>query len=281
MGLDALVERISRRAKDGTWQVSVDEIRELSGLEFAEFYSVAYRLHNRLDSSMHRFSHETVGELVTLLEAVFGPAAEQRMARAGLFVPHELGNELVARFWTVVAERVRRHRVDEATFLAMLQTFRTYDEARGVYLDEYFARDEIIRAAANAFVREFPFDDPETAATTCMAHLSMLFLRHVLSLRAALRPVTDRLTRIALEHGFLHRRERVHYYDSAEKPGPDDAVTDGLRLLGLAGTTPDSGMLKRRYKELMKRYHPDVNPAGLETCKRINNAYSYLLARIG
>jgi hypothetical protein len=230
---------------------------------------------------MHQFSHETVGELVTLLESVFGPEAEDQMARAGLFVPHDVSNELVARFWTVAAERVRRHRVDEPTFLAMLETFGTYDEARGVYLGEYFGRDEIIRETARMFVREYPFEEPATAAATCRRHLTMLFQRHVLSLRAALLPVTDRLTRIALDHGYLRRREQVHYYSSAGEPSRQDPVADGLRLLGLSGARPDRGTLKRRYKELMKRYHPDVNPDGLETCKRINNAYSYLLARIG
>lgn len=218
---------------------------------------------------------------MTLLESIFGPEAEERMARAGLFVPHELGNELIARFWTVVAARVRHHRVDEATFLAMLETFRTYDEARGVYLDEHFAKDDLIQEVAQAFVRDCPFDGAANATTTCARHLSMLFRRHVLSLRAALQPVTDRLTRIALEHGYLRRRERVRYYDSTQAPGQHDPIADGLCLLGLSGEKPDRGMLKRRYKELMKRYHPDVNPEGLETCKRINSAYSYLLARIG
>ena len=37
--------------------------------------------------------------------------------------------------------------------------------------------------------------------------------------------------------------------------------------------------LRRRYRELIMRYHPDVNPSGLERCKDITAAYSFLAAR--
>ena len=48
---------------------------------------------------------------------------------------------------------------------------------------------------------------------------------------------------------------------------------------------PDAGplsaaRLRAQYKELMKRYHPDVNPQGLRACQRINEAYSLLLASV-
>ncbi|MEO1089634.1 MAG: J domain-containing protein [Pseudomonadota bacterium] len=52
-----------------------------------------------------------------------------------------------------------------------------------------------------------------------------------------------------------------------------------LRRLGLSGDA-DLAALKRRYKLLVKRHHPDLHggdPAAVERLKLINEAYSYLL----
>jgi DnaJ-class molecular chaperone len=43
---------------------------------------------------------------------------------------------------------------------------------------------------------------------------------------------------------------------------------------GLAVTPED---LRARYRTLMMRHHPDVDPSGLERCKDVNVAYSLLI----
>jgi curved DNA-binding protein CbpA len=50
------------------------------------------------------------------------------------------------------------------------------------------------------------------------------------------------------------------------------------RVLELDGRPLDVAELKRRYKRLMKRFHPDVNPGGLRRCQEINAAYALLLS---
>ena len=60
-------------------------------------------------------------------------------------------------------------------------------------------------------------------------------------------------------------------------PGP---VAKALRRLGMStDATPQE--VKIRYKELAKRFHPDLNGGNKEAeerLKRINEAYSYLLS---
>jgi len=47
---------------------------------------------------------------------------------------------------------------------------------------------------------------------------------------------------------------------------------------GRSGEEPDADALRARYRQLMMRYHPDVDPSGLERCKDVNAAYSVLIA---
>mgnify|MGYP003653998408 FL=1 len=50
---------------------------------------------------------------------------------------------------------------------------------------------------------------------------------------------------------------------------------DAAKVLNLSGVTTKE-LVKKRFLELCKKYHPDVNPAGLEIMKLINAAYDVL-----
>lgn len=50
---------------------------------------------------------------------------------------------------------------------------------------------------------------------------------------------------------------------------------DYYEVLGVSKTA-DDGEIKRAYRELARRFHPDLNPAGAEQFKDINEAYAVL-----
>ena len=52
-------------------------------------------------------------------------------------------------------------------------------------------------------------------------------------------------------------------------------VTDALNILGLNSTVTIKD-IKTAYREACKRYHPDINPAGQEMMKAINDGYAAL-----
>ncbi len=67
------------------------------------------------------------------------------------------------------------------------------------------------------------------------------------------------------------------------RPAPETAEEKAMRLLGLTPPLSLSG-LKARYKELVKRHHPDANNGDKdaeERFKLINQAYTTLLASLG
>lgn len=52
-------------------------------------------------------------------------------------------------------------------------------------------------------------------------------------------------------------------------------IQDAAKILSLSGDiTPDQ--VKQAYREAVKKYHPDVNPAGEDMMKVINEAYAVL-----
>lgn len=55
-----------------------------------------------------------------------------------------------------------------------------------------------------------------------------------------------------------------------------------LRILGLPADTCDWNAIKSRYRQLMKKYHPDIcsNPDALATTQKINHAYEELKSNL-
>ncbi len=52
-------------------------------------------------------------------------------------------------------------------------------------------------------------------------------------------------------------------------------ISDAANILGLTGDITHE-IVKKAYRVAVKKYHPDVNPAGEEMMKIINDAYSVL-----
>ncbi len=86
----------------------------------------------------------------------------------------------------------------------------------------------------------------------------------------------------------LHRifeeaaRERARARAAGGRPS-GGRLEAAMAVLGLEPGF-DLATLRRRYRELVKRHHPDLNGgsrAAEERLKRINEAYSYLLAHLG
>jgi hypothetical protein len=52
-------------------------------------------------------------------------------------------------------------------------------------------------------------------------------------------------------------------------------IQDALNILGIKPNSTES-VIKAAYREACKKFHPDVNPAGIEMMKTVNEAYEAL-----
>lgn len=304
-----IIEEIRTQLKqDSSWELSAERVRELLGKDHSEFYRRIYEETVRgnplvdLSTATGRFRQENVAELLTLLELFVGPQAAQSLERAGLFFSHGERLEILSLFLRIAGEAAAEHRTDHQVFADMLYRFGTYRRARGAYLDEYFSVSQLIEKAASAHVSRREYDFPERAVRNVADLLNEYFDRHVLEREAVLTPVCAQLFETAVSEGFERRPEDEWAQAQQEKRESADsgARADSgnwagaerargehqereqwaRRVLELDTREPTRSRLKAAYRALMKRYHPDVNPSGLHVCRRINEAYTILLASI-
>lgn len=273
----------TRAADDGHWRLTIGELSDLTGIAETEIYSTAYRLGDRVNFSdaVDGFTDETVGDLVTVLEDLYEGEVESAFTEAGVFIPHDRRLDLMANFLALVQNEAGDHAVDQDTFLAMMLHFRSFEESFHTYVREFFDLDGAMDRAAEFYRRTNEL--PAAAFHSARNYLGLLFVRKILQIRGLFVTLRNQLAEIAWSHGLLGSgRQRYYTYGHAEDdeqaaPERSDAVGDALKVMQLSKHELSVDRLREQYKRLMKRYHPDVNPEGLEMSKRITSSYALLL----
>jgi len=251
------------------------------GLDPVVFWRALHALGSRisLGEAIDGWTQDTVGDLVTVLEEVAHPDAESALAGAGLFVPHETGVDLTEELLSAARRFCAAHVIDADELEAMIRYRRSVRAAVELYFEEHTSIDALVESCAESF--RIRGGLPDVAAVTAERYLRRLFTRHVLSRQGLLALLEHRLRLAAAERGFADPEERARTRRSAR---PTRAMTGrrawALEVMGLEEEMLAADTLRERYRQMMMRHHPDVDPSGLERCKDVNVAYSYLIAEL-
>jgi hypothetical protein len=291
--LAALASFLESRTDDlGAWSVRSEEVMRVLRVEPVEFWRALHAVGARISFSdaIDGWTQDTVGDLVTFLEALLGPAAEVELARAGLFIPHESGIELTEALLTSARRFCAGHEILGDELEAMIRYKKTVRGAVELYCTEHADIDALIELCAEAFRTTNGL--PEIAAATAARYLRRMFACHVLSREALLALLAHRLRVAAADRGFVDPEERprgAHSAGGARGGGSTGGGGDtprgtsyrrawALRVMGLDESSCGADALRERYRAMMMRFHPDVDPQGLERCKDVNVAYALLIA---
>ncbi len=285
--LGGLIDEIERQERAGrSWRLTPTHLQRILGLSPERYYQEIYGAQVAghpligLSLALEPFSQTSAPALVAVLEHLCGAGAEGALERAGVFFSHEQQAEIMAEFLSGAAGAVREHRFQDEEFAAMLRTFGRFPEARRVYLDHFFDLDDLQERAARRYCAGRTFTLPELALANAREVLRAFFARHVLRRRSIFAALSDAFHRAAVDAGFAGeqrtsrgRRARTE----APQPPARSAAARARRAMGLGPGPLTARGLKARYKQLMKRYHPDVNPNGLSRCQEITAAYATLV----
>ena len=281
-----LIDEIERQEQAGrSWRLTATHLQRILGLSPERYYQEIYGAQMaghpliELSLALEPFSQASAPSLVAVLEHLCGAGAESALERAGVFLSHEQQAEIMAEFLSAAAEAVREHRFDEETFVAMLRTFGRFPEARRVYLDHFFDIDDLQERAARRYCAGRTFTLPNLALANAREVLRLFFAKHVPRRRSIFGSLHEAFHRAAVNAGFA-AEERTSSRQRARRQAPErperSAAARARRAMGLGPEPLTARGLRARYKQLMKRYHPDVNPHGLARCQEVTAAYATL-----
>lgn len=282
--LSSIIEVAIQRATDaGAWSVSADDLERL--YDPVSLFRVVYEL-RMVDTT--RFDARNCGELVTLLERLGEIDAESRLRTAGLFLSHDDSIELMRRLVRGIKVGSAVVSANPDAFRAMLRDGHSYQRATDTYLSTFIDIEQIIERIADEFASDM--NRPAIVIPGAVGQMERLIGRKIVIVEQLTPALFALLRTIAQQEGFLPRGSRGRVgengqatddFGAGHAPG-EDRLSLGDRQAAIAlfstnGRIPVRDELHQRYRDLMRQFHPDINPKGLEMAKRINRAYSILL----
>lgn len=269
-GLEAVIAKISSRvSEDAPWQLKTSELEEL--VPPVNLYRAAYES-GLLDRDA--FGPATTGELLSLLEAAGYPDSETRFREAGLFLNHEDRLEVTERLVRRIRTAIVIHVPEPEVFRSMIREFRRYEVAEQVYCETYLPLGHVVEECADESARGAA---REVHVRTLRWYLQSLVDRRIIAVAELAPALFDLLRTIARQEGAL---PPLHETQNTAEPVRVPAEQAARAVLDLSPGFSRRD-LRVRYRSLMRRYHPDINPSGLEMSKKINAAYALLLTSVG
>lgn len=271
--LDKLSDSILNELKvRGTWQFSRDDILELLGLEIQDVYVRIISSPDPLvDFKTSTYSQNDAGALISLLECLGFDEAPEHFWQAGLWLPYEVQVELQAQILDEIAIAKAKHKIEYDTYLSIFDSVSNFHRSLEIYLEEYFPIEEISAEAILKLLKSLSVKNKNETEQLLRLMAHELIRREIIPFRNLFSELFLTLKGFLISKGRLESPRR-------EKPKLNEAMMRARRLFGYSEThLIDGKELKQRYKNLMKQYHPDINPGGLEQAKDINRAYSMLL----
>ncbi|MBT3275730.1 MAG: hypothetical protein HN368_21440 [Spirochaetales bacterium] len=262
----ALIRDMNSQVESGKpWSFSIDSVSSRLGIPLVDCYRILYKKTPETGTYIPKnFGPDSIIHFLILLDECTGLSeSELLMRNAGAFLDHEDTSELAAVFYDQAVSLLQGHTVDDATYEQMLRRYKRHERAWEAYRDYFFNADDLNTSVILGFVEGKNFKYPNLGRFTVEEKLQLLYQRNILNLDGMFHELRAHLRGIPAE-------------EPASK-GYSKETQDALAVFSLPGLPKTRSELRGCYKGLMKTYHPDINPAGLEVSKNINSAYSHLI----
>jgi hypothetical protein len=275
--LEDIVFALQKDAVECKWFLSSEKLAELLALSKEDFFRKLYNFKTSKPDRDTRlgFSEIDGDYLCEFLQYCLQlQNVSDRFARAGLYFDERSLYELREAFKAIIRESLDRHDLDKDTMLLLAAASQNFEDAVDSYISDKFETDFFVERSVFDFMslRKIPFESG--AEIFLRDYLRALIPTKILNLRDITREFRDR--------SFYDLFGR-HRDEPKKKPKQRKSFDRELYELALYfgledGFTLDE--LKKKFKELLKKYHPDVNKRGEEKTKEILAKYNRLVILI-
>jgi len=289
-GLSALTRHLADSVAEtgGQWKISPEQLATLLGLDQVTLWRTVHAARDRIGfaDAVDGWTQDTVGDLLTVLEALYGAQAEQELTRAGLFLPWSLGIGLIEELLFRCRRYAAAHPVATDELESMLRHTASVGKSISIYLAAHVDVEPLVDECAESF--RVMNGLPREGAVTAAAWLRRMLDRHVLDRQNLVIGLVERLRIAAAQLGFIDPEDQRRMDEAEEESAGSARGSRGnhrqptrrawaCKVMGFSAARFSAEALRARYRELMMRHHPDADPTGLERCKDVNVAYSLLI----
>jgi hypothetical protein len=267
--LGEVLSEIQIQSFDCTWNISNEKLIEVMGIRKEDFYRSLYSLRRNHSQNLNlrSFSEKEGDLLCILLQQILRRAdIEEEFLKSGVYFPEasliELGQILVE----LIESTLKKHKLDKELFYLLVSSTKQFDDAFDSYFDDKFDLEILCERSISIFTNSRNIDTSFGADIFLKKHLQDLIKYNKISLK-----------KITQEY-----RQRFYYelFGKFKREGKMDSDTRKLLEFFQLEDNATLKDLKKRFKELLLVYHPDVNKDGHAKTQEIIENYNKLFELI-
>ncbi|MDX1957466.1 MAG: molecular chaperone DnaJ [Leptospiraceae bacterium] len=268
--LDGLVEELQTITDRGTWFLPSEKLISILNVRKEDYYKKLYTLRNSdFNPSGLRGFHETDGEplckLISMLLNLDILIIEECLERAGIFFSEDSLTKVEDYFLARLTNSVQRHKLDKELLMLLTSATLSFEDAFDSYFDDKFELEVFIGRSVDSYLFENSIDT---------AYGADEFLKRFLLNRLKYKKLNIQ----ELKAEYVDRYYYELYGRFRKSPKKQNLSSEIIFLLKFfqLDEYADRTSLKKRYQELLKKFHPDINKNGLEKTKDIIEKYKRL-----
>ena len=267
--LGEVLSEIQIQSFDCTWNISNEKLIEVMGIRKEDFYRSLYSLRRNHSQNLNlrSFSEKEGDLLCLLLQQILRRAdIEDEFLKSGVYCPEASLRELGQILVELIQSTLKKHKLDKELFHLLVSSTKQFDDAFDSYFDDKFDLEILYERSISIFTNSRNIDTSFGADIFLKKHLQDLIKYNKISLK-----------KITQEY-----RQRFYYelFGKIKREGKMDSDTRKLLEFFQLEDNATLKDLKKRFKELLLVYHPDVNKDGHAKTQEIIENYNKLFELI-
>ncbi|MDF3820792.1 molecular chaperone DnaJ [Leptospira sp. 96542] len=260
------------------WFLSYDRLSELLEIRKEECIRKVYQFKSgKPQMSLSGGFHEVDGDLLVDFLS-FNLELDEvgiEFLKSGVFFSERPLYELRESYKSLIQKTVANHKLDKELLLLLSAATVDFDDAIDSYLMDKFEIDFFVRRAVHQFMQHQKIRPEFGAEEFLFDYLKALIPTKILNFRDITKEFRDR-TYYELYGRFREKKKK-------KKKIIKTVSVEVEELLAFFDLEPGASIhdVKKKFKELLKKYHPDINKKGEEMTKRIILKYNRLVELIG
>lgn len=261
------------------WFLSYDRLSELLEIRKEECLRKVYQFKaSKPQMTLSGGFHEVDGDLLVdfLSWNLELDEVAEEFLKGGIFFSERPLYELRESYKTLIQKTIANHKLDQELLLLLTAATIDFDDAVDSYLMDKFEIDFFVRRSIHQFLEKFEIHPEYGAEEFLYEYLKSLIPTKILNFRDITREFRDR-TYYELYGRFRETKKKK------KKKLVQSVSSEVKDLLSFFDLEPGATItdVKKKFKELLKKYHPDINKKGEEMTKRIILKYNRLVELLG
>lgn len=265
-----LLEEISSLSDSRDWHLSFGQIQAIIPFEKTDFYRFLYSrskydLFNSIDTD--GFNEENLHVLIEFLSETRSTEISNSFYHAGYYFSESDLSHWVEFFTSVSMSKIQNHKIDEELFDISMAGCSSRKVGIEFYIDSIIDINDLIKFAIPIYLAKYKVENNGFSQKILKNHIQYSIKSRIIKIEYLYSRLSEKLSYKFSNNGSLSGPEEVLELDNA--------INEFLSKVNKGRAEKENlDHLKVRYKSLMKKFHPDVNPNGSALSKKLNEIYS-------